>query len=286
VALAVAGAALGGCAGSFADDWARARRRGEVVVLWDREGFARVLVGPERGGAVLTSTAGGAGGRSFGWLDEDLRPGEDRPEVGPEAPFLLVERDAARVRLRRSGGLELERTVRLLAEEDAWRAAGAVSRPNVRVVAYETDTRVRSARGAPFPARLVVTGRFRALPGAWVLASDAGGPVVLQGGGDSPREARAAAGKAGLYDPGSGALTVVRCGPRSGAFGEAAVRLAAGGGLEEPYVEIAGESAADRRGLRLVRQVLHFVGPEGELAAILKEALDVDPRALPPGRPE
>jgi hypothetical protein len=285
VAAAVAGTALLGCAGSFADDWARARRRGEVVVLSDREGFARVLVGPERGGAVLTSTAGGAGGRSFGWLDEDLRPGEDRPELGPEGPFLLVERDASHVRLRRSGDLELERTVRILPPEDAWRAAGAVSRPNVRAVAYETDTRVRSARGAPFPPRLVVTGRFRALPGAWALASTAGGPAVLQVGGDSPGGARTG-GKAGVFDPGAGVLTVVRCGPRAGASGEAVVRLAAGGGLEEPYVEIAGESAPERRGLRLVRQVLHFVGPEGELGAILREALDVDPEALPPGRAE
>lgn len=272
---AVLGGTLLGCTATFADDWAWVRRRAEGVLLSDREGFARVLVCPGEGGAVLTSTAGGSGGRSFGWLDGNLWPGEDRPILEPEGPFFLVERETVRVRLRRAGDLEIERTVRLLPEEDAWRAAGAPARPNVRVVAYETDTRVRSGRGKPLPARLAVTGRFRALPGAWIVAPAAQRRVVLDVGVDSPRQERAAAGRAGLYDPQAGVLTLVRFGPRSGAAGEASVRLTAGAGPEEAYGEIASETVPDRRGLRHVRQVFHFVGPEEDLARILKETLDV-----------
>jgi hypothetical protein len=287
LAAVLLGAALAGCAASFADDWARARRRADVVLLSDREGFARVLVGPDRGGAVLTSTAGGPGGRSFGWLDGNLWPGEDRPALEPEGPFVLAEREAARVRLRRAGELDVERTVRLLSEEDAWRAAGATARPNVRVVAYETDTRVRPGRAGTLPAQLVVTGRFRALPGAWIVAPAREGRAALEVGADSPREARGgAAGRAGLYDPQAGVLTVLRFGPRSGAAGEASVRLAAGPGPDEPYAEIASETAADRRGLRHVRQVLHFVGPEGDLARLLRETLDVAREDLPSVRAE
>lgn len=269
------GGTLLGCAGSFADEWARARRRVEVVLLSDREGFARVLLSPAAGGAVLTSSAGGSGGRSFGWLDGNLWPGEDRPTLEPEAPFFLVERETARVRLRRTGDLEIDRRVRLLPVEDAWRAAGAPARPNVRVVAYETDTRVRSGRGKPLPARLVVTGRFRALPGAWIVAPAADRRVVFDVGVDAPRQERAAAGRAGLYDPQAGVLTLVRFGSRSGAAGEASVRLTAGAGPEEAYGEIASETVPDRRGLRHVRQVLHFVGPEEDLARILEETLDI-----------
>ena len=81
---------------SFADDIAFLARYGDLIVLSDREGAAKVAVMAAWQGRVLTSTAGGDAGESFGWINRELiasgklQPhinvfgGEDRFWMGPE----------------------------------------------------------------------------------------------------------------------------------------------------------------------------------------------------------
>jgi hypothetical protein len=81
---------------SFADDVAFLRKYVDVQVLSDRAGRARVAVVPDWQGRVMTSTAQGLHGSSFGWLNRELiasreilphfnpRGGEDRIWLGPE----------------------------------------------------------------------------------------------------------------------------------------------------------------------------------------------------------
>jgi hypothetical protein len=83
-------------AGTFADDLAFLKKHGEVVVLSDKSGQAQVVVSPAMQGRVMTSTAGGEKGPSFGWINRELissgktiqhiNPfgGEDRFWMGPE----------------------------------------------------------------------------------------------------------------------------------------------------------------------------------------------------------
>jgi len=80
----------------FADDVAFLKRYVDVIVLSDQRGSARVAVTAAWQGRVMTSTAGGAAGASFGWINRDLiasrtiQPhmnafgGEDRFWMGPE----------------------------------------------------------------------------------------------------------------------------------------------------------------------------------------------------------
>jgi hypothetical protein len=85
----------------FGDDLAFLRQHTQVIVLSDRRGAAQVAVVPAWQGRVLTSSAQGAKGRSFGWINEKLiasgetlphfNPlgGEDRLWLGPEGFDLL-----------------------------------------------------------------------------------------------------------------------------------------------------------------------------------------------------
>jgi hypothetical protein len=98
IALAVATLSVTGCASStFIDDVEFLRRHTEVIVLTaDRTSASRVVVCPELQGRVMTSTATGEGGLSFGWINRDLLAsgeqrkhinaygGEDRFWLGPE----------------------------------------------------------------------------------------------------------------------------------------------------------------------------------------------------------
>lgn len=94
VLLALVGA--GGCAHSFGDDVEFLQRHTATVVLSDPGGAARVVLCPTLQGRVATSTAAGAKGASFGWLNRELIAsgkhvphmnvygGEDRFWLGPE----------------------------------------------------------------------------------------------------------------------------------------------------------------------------------------------------------
>ena len=80
----------------FADDVAFLKRHVDVIVLSDEPGSAKVAVTAAWQGRVMTSTAGGDAGSSFGWINRDLiasgriQPhinvfgGEDRFWLGPE----------------------------------------------------------------------------------------------------------------------------------------------------------------------------------------------------------
>lgn len=89
-----------GCATSFQDDVNFLKKYTEPIVLTERNGPARVVICPELQGRVMTSSAAGPGGRSFGWINYALiesgktQPhinvygGEDRFWIGPEGgPF-------------------------------------------------------------------------------------------------------------------------------------------------------------------------------------------------------
>jgi hypothetical protein len=102
VALTALAALCGSLAGAsaagatFGDDLAFLQKHTDVLVLSDKSGAARVAVVPAYQGRVMTSTAGGEGGMSFGWVNRELigsgKPlphmnafgGEDRFWLGPE----------------------------------------------------------------------------------------------------------------------------------------------------------------------------------------------------------
>ena len=83
-------------AASFGDDLAFLKKHTEVIALSDKSGQAQVLLSPAWQGRVLTSTATGEGGLSFGWINRELIEtgkfvphinvfgGEDRFWLGPE----------------------------------------------------------------------------------------------------------------------------------------------------------------------------------------------------------
>jgi hypothetical protein len=89
-------AAQGGRPSTFGDEVAFLQQHVKVVVLHDPTNDARVAVVPAWQGRVMTSTSGGAGGASFGWVNRALiasgapQPhfnpfgGEDRFWLGPE----------------------------------------------------------------------------------------------------------------------------------------------------------------------------------------------------------
>ena len=87
---------LGSRAATFGDDVAFLRQHQQVIELTDASGQARVAVVPAWQGRIMTSTAGGAGGDSYGWVNRELIAtgrtvphinvfgGEDRFWLGPE----------------------------------------------------------------------------------------------------------------------------------------------------------------------------------------------------------
>lgn len=83
-------------AASFSDDIAFLRKHTSVIVLTDRTAQAQVAVVPAWQGRIMTSTATGGNGTSYGWVNRELiasgklQPhinvfgGEDRFWLGPE----------------------------------------------------------------------------------------------------------------------------------------------------------------------------------------------------------
>lgn len=81
---------------TFGDDLAFLRAHTEVVLLSSTDGDAQVAVAPEYQGRIMTSTASGPSGPSFGWIHRDaiasgrrqphinVLGGEDRFWLGPE----------------------------------------------------------------------------------------------------------------------------------------------------------------------------------------------------------
>ena len=83
---------IGGCGGTgekpkanlFKDDLAVLRVHSDVIVLSDKAGRGQVAVVPAYQGRVMTSTAGGPEGLSFGWVNQKLiKSGERRQQINP-----------------------------------------------------------------------------------------------------------------------------------------------------------------------------------------------------------
>src|SRR5258708_37246666 len=84
IALAVASIALGGCASqTFINDVSFLNRHTEVIILQpDRTSNARIAVCPALQGRVMTSSASGDGGISYGWINRSLfESGEKRKHI-------------------------------------------------------------------------------------------------------------------------------------------------------------------------------------------------------------
>ncbi len=83
-------------AANFGDDTAFLKKYTELIVLSDSAGVGKVALAPAWQGRVMTSTAGGDAGLSFGWINRELIAskkilphinvfgGEDRFWLGPE----------------------------------------------------------------------------------------------------------------------------------------------------------------------------------------------------------
>ena len=104
IGFALCGLCLAGClreaetakVRTFGEDWAFLKKHTDAVLLSDSGGKAQVIVVPQYQGRVMTSTADGAGGASYGWLNYELIAsgkttphitvlgGEDRFWLGPE----------------------------------------------------------------------------------------------------------------------------------------------------------------------------------------------------------
>ncbi|MHB8901329.1 MAG: DUF6786 family protein [Thermoguttaceae bacterium] len=88
--------AQGGRAANFGEDTAFLKDYTDLIVLSDASGQGKVAVSPAWQGRVMTSTAGGDAGLSFGWINRELIAskkiqqhinvfgGEDRFWMGPE----------------------------------------------------------------------------------------------------------------------------------------------------------------------------------------------------------
>ena len=85
--LAVAGTMCQAQENRFGDDVAFLNNQGQVVVLSDTAGKSKVAISPALEGRVMTSTAGGDEGSSFGWINRqyfiDARAGKVNPHISP-----------------------------------------------------------------------------------------------------------------------------------------------------------------------------------------------------------
>jgi hypothetical protein len=228
------GTPAGAAAAPFDSDLEFLRRHTSIVELADARRAARVAVAPAYQGRVMTSTTGGDGAPSFGWIgraavQSGVRPphmtvfgGEDRFWLGPEGgqyalyfkagdPFDvdhwqvpdaidwgawdIASQSPTSVAFRKRMALanytgtvfdlDVDRTVRLLTEEDA--AAQLGSPPGaVRMVAFEssnTITNVGSASWQPQSGLVSVwiLGMFTPSPQTTIVLPIAPGPESALG---------------------------------------------------------------------------------------------------------
>jgi len=199
--------ALAGCATAdsntqdqtFGGDVSFLQKHAEVVVLQDRSGSGQVAVVPAMQGRIMTSTAGGPGGKSFGWINRELiasgqtlkhmNPygGEDRFWIGPEGgqfsiffakdvpfdfdhwqtpaaidtePFEVVSKTADAASFRRTMRLvnysgttfdvQVDREISVLDRDQAIEQLGAPVGPSVKMVAFESSSRMTNAGTEPW----------------------------------------------------------------------------------------------------------------------------------------
>jgi hypothetical protein len=215
-------------AATFGDDAAFLKSHTDLIVLND--GQAKVAVSPGWQGRVMTSTAGGDAGLSFGWINRELIGsgklvphmnafgGEDRFWMGPEGgqfsiffakgakfefadwftpavfdtlPFKVVRQSkehalfASEFTLTNYSGTQfqvaVDREVRLLGTDAAWRRLGVKRSPDVSLVAYETDNKIKNAGEEPWKKdtgllSIWILGMFTPSPGATIVVPIKPGP--------------------------------------------------------------------------------------------------------------
>ena len=223
-------AAAGPPARTFADDVAFLRTHTEILVLADERGEAQVAIAPAWQGRVMTSTAAGGAGSSYGWINRafiaagvadphiNVFGGEDRFWLGPEGgqfsiffargapfdlehwftprpidtePFEVVRstRDAAQFRhsfaLTNYTGTALsvrvDRTVRLLAAAQAWKALGVPAASGISMVAFESVNAITNAGRTPWTAdtgllSIWILGMFNPSPATTIVVPITPGP--------------------------------------------------------------------------------------------------------------
>jgi hypothetical protein len=213
----------------FKDDLAFLKAHTKPLILAAQDGLAQVAVSPDLQGRVMTSSAAGPEGFSFGWINRELITsgvnnlhmngfgGEDRFWLGPEGgqfsiffkkgdpfdfdhwftppsinegAFEIVAQEAERVHFRRaihlqnySGtefDLEVNRTIRLLGEDDAW-SLGLSIPDDVEMVAFASENAIKNTGAAPWTKdtgllSIWILGMFNPSPQANIVIPFKAGP--------------------------------------------------------------------------------------------------------------
>jgi hypothetical protein len=185
--------------GRFESDVAFLTRFSDIIVLSGASGTSRVAVAPEYQGRVMTSTTGGDGEPSFGWIGRaaiesrqrqphiNVFGGEDRFWLGPEGgqfslyfkagdpfdldhwqvpepidwgPWKVASRSSTTVRFQQPMtlanysnarlSLEVDRTVRLLGDQEVTSLLGTAPGAEVRAVAFESSNTVTNIGSEPW----------------------------------------------------------------------------------------------------------------------------------------
>lgn len=215
---------------SFSDQVAFLKQYVDVVVLSDASGDARVAVSAAWQGRVLTSSADGDGGASFGWINRELiasrqiQPhinvfgGEDRFWLGPEGgqysiffakgakfeladwqtpapidtlPFAMTAQSRGSARFNSRFALTnysgtrfdvaVDREIRVLEVDAAWKALLVPPVAGVDLVAFESDNRITNAGTNAWtkPSGLLsiwILGMFNPSPATTVVVPIHAGP--------------------------------------------------------------------------------------------------------------
>jgi hypothetical protein len=207
----------------------------ELIVLSDSKGLGKVALAPAWQGRVMTSTAGGDAGPSFGWINRELIAskkilphinvfgGEDRLWLGPEGgqfsiffakgakfeladwqtpavidtePFKVVRQSrdravfASKFSVTNYSGTRFEvsvnREVRLLDSDTAWKKLGTKAASNVSLVAYESDNQITNAGPNAWKKEsgllsIWILGMFNPSPSATIVVPIHPGPEAELG---------------------------------------------------------------------------------------------------------
>jgi len=216
---------------TFADDLSFLKKHTDVVLLSDSSGQRQLVVAPKYQGRVMTSTAGGPTGLSYGWINREhiasgklvehinVFGGEDRFWIGPEGgqfsiffkkgvpfdlehwytpapidtePFELVSASRSQAVLKKDMVLEnysgtvfhlrVDRTVRLLEEDQALAVLGLKPTDSVKIVAFESDNRMTNTGDKPWTKdtgllSIWILGMFNPSPQTTVVIPFNPGPV-------------------------------------------------------------------------------------------------------------
>lgn len=225
-----AAAATAASGADFGGDAAFLQQHTDLILLRSKDGQAQVAVAPAWQGRVMTSTAAGPQGRSFGWLNRDLIAsgkwqehinvfgGEDRFWMGPEGgqfsvffakgspfelshwftpapvdtmPYRVVRQAADRAvfgaefKLTNYSGttfdVQVERTVRVLEPDEAWRHLAVKPAADVKLVAFQSENKITNAGRAPWRKEsgllsVWILGQFNPTPETTIVVPIKSGP--------------------------------------------------------------------------------------------------------------